>query len=1075
MKKLFLLLVAVMSIALCASAQMRTVSGSVVYAGDDEPLIGATITPLGSTDGVVTDINGNFSIQVGPDVHKLKVSYVGMHSQEVAIPASGKLVVKLDNKENVLDEVMVVAYGTVKKSEYTGSAAVVTSDQLETALVSNVTNALSGKMAGVQTLSSNGQPGVSSSVLIRGVGSINTSTTPLFVIDGIPFDGDISSIPTTDIDQLTVLKDAASTALYGARGANGVILITTKKGQAGKTKVSVDARWGGSSRAVPNYDVITDQRQYLETAYQALYNTYTGYNGMTPEAAHDAVNRNIWNTLGYQTWTIPDGQTAFGRNGKFNPNATPGYSNGRYYFIADDWEKESLRHGFRQEYNVNITGGNDRFSFYISGSYLGDEGMVENSSYDRFASRVSIDYQAYKWLKIGTNMSYTYSKSQYPRDQTDDSATSSGNTFYFVNSLGPMYPMYVRNADGTIMMNDIYHNPIFDYGDGKDYGNGLMGSSRTPQGNPKGSLLYDQEEYLSDIFDGKWYAVLTPFEGFTLSGTLNMYVDNTRQHQILNPLYGQFANMGGQAIQVAERVRSFQGQVIASYNHTFGDDHTIDLMAGYEEQDFQDEYVQALGSNLYNPSSFVINNTIDDKRGYGAQANLVHKGWIGRVKYNYAGRYYFQGSFRRDGSSRFAPSKRWGSFWSVSAGWDIDKEKFMQDYTWIDLLKLKASFGQNGNDRIGSSTAYMAYTDIYQMTGANGVFSDGTLWYKGNPDISWEKSNNFNVGFDFAFLNGKIQGSAEYYSRQTNDMLFNIPVQPSMGYSTMPMNIGSMRNNGFEIDLTYRLVDTKDIDWSVFANITLPKNKIIKLDPSILDKDGMWWRSTYQFCKEGESMYQWAPIKYAGVNENGQALYWAKKTQKDENGNEIILDEEYTTTDALAARRTNRTPTGDIMPDGYGGFGTTLNAYGFDFSIQFAYQFGGRIMDYGYMYTMQPGTEMGAAWHKDVLNAWTPDNTGSDIPALYTSAKEDYADALSDRFLTSSDYLSLNNITAGYTLPRSFTKKFGVEGLRLYFAAENVALWSKRKGLDPRQSFYLSNNRTYAPMRTFTGGIHIDF
>jgi len=1077
MKKLFLLIVAIIAIGIGATAQNVTVSGTVVYEGDDEPLVGASVTPLGERAGVITDIDGKFKISVPASVKNLMVSYVGMITQEVKVPAGGgNITVRLTDKENVLDEVLVVAYGTVKKAEYTGSASVVKADQLEDALVANVTNALSGKMAGVQTFNSNGQPGTSATVMIRGVGSINASKDPLYVVDGMPFDGDIATIATSDIESLTVLKDAASTALYGARGANGVILVTTKRGKIGKAKVTADMRWGSSGRAVPNYDVITDQRQYLETAYQAIYNTGINFTGLTPQAAHDRANSNIWQALGYQTWTIPEGQEAFGRNGKFNPNATPGYSNGRYYFLADDWEKESLRHGLRQEYSLNITGGNDRINYYVSGSYLEDEGIVYNSHFNRLSTRAAVDYQAYDWLKIGTNMSYTYTDSAYPRDQTEgESATSSGNTFYFVNMLGPMYPMYVRNPDGSIMWNETYNNPIFDYGDGADYGNGNMLSSRTPQGNPRGSLTYDKENYLADVFEGKWYANINPIEGLDITGTVSYLVDNTRTHQVLNGLYGQFAALGGEAIQVAERRRSLQTQILASYSRTFAEKHNADILVGYESQDYQDEYVYAQGENLYNPDSFVVSNTINNLYGAGAQLNVVHLGWIGRLKYNYDGKYYFMASMRHDGSSRFAPEHRWGTFWSLSGGWDIQKEKFLRDYTWIDLLKFKISFGQNGNDGIGKNG--IAYADQYRMEGANSVFSDGTLYYKGNRDITWEKSNNFNTGFDFAFWNGKLTGTVEYFQRQTSDMLFNIPVSPSLGYSTMPMNVGSMRNSGFEIDLNYRIFDTKNVIWDVFANLTLPKNKILKLDPSLLDNDGYWWLSTSQFRKEGESMYQLALVRYAGVDpETGTALYWAKRDiLGGKDGKEVIGQEEYKTTKYIDARDTNRWHTGDIMPKGYGGFGTSVKAYGFDLSLAFSYQFGGKLIDYGYLYDMHPGTSLGAAWHKDVMNAWTPENKTSNIPALYTSATDNYANALSDRFLTSSNYLSLNNITFGYTLPGSITRKIGVNTIRIYGAAENVALWSKRQGLDPRQGFTYSDNRTYAPMRSITGGIHVEF
>lgn len=1078
----------VLAVSVFASAQTRTITGTVVDAANDEPLVGVSVIPgTSGTQGVITDIDGNFTIRVAEGVKQLTISYVGYTPQTVAITGN-KLEVRLELAANTLDEIIAVAYGTTKKSAYTGSAAVVKADQLEDALVSNVTNALSGKMSGVMTTSYNGQPGTSASVLIRGVGSINTSTKPLYVVDGLPFDGDIAAIPNSDIESLTVLKDAASTALYGARGANGVILVTTKKGKEGNAKITVDARWGGNSRAIPQYDVITSEAQYLETLYGAIYNTNIYNDGFTHEQAHVYANNTIWPTLGYQTWTVPAGEYLIGTNGKINPNATRGYSDGRYYYIADDWTKESLRHGLRQDYNVSVTGGTQKLSYYLGANYLNDQGIINNSDFERISARAAVDYQAKPWLKLGFSMQYAYTASDYPGSNTRDDATSSGNTFYYLNGLGPVYPMYVRNQWGEIMWNKEYGNPIYDYGDGKtDYGYGLMQSSRTPSGNPAGSLLYDKEEYLADIFDSKWYAVVTPFEGFTLTGTLGYLVDNTRLHQVLNPVYGQFKDMGGQAVQYQQRSRSIQSQLLAQYSKSFGNNN-FDLLLGYETQDYEVESVQAIGSNLYNPNYFVVDNTIDQKRGYGNLHGLAHRGWLGRLNYNFDNRYFLAGSFRRDGSSRFAPDKRWGTFWMGTAGWDISKEKFMHNFNNIDLLKVKFSYGEQGNDAIGFTSTDIAYADQYRMTGSDGIFSDATLAYKGNPDITWETSRSINAGVDFSIFKGMLQGTVEYYSRTTDDMLMNIPTSPSLGYSSMPMNVGKMRNNGVEIDLNYRPINTKDITWEIFANLTLPSNKVLKIADKLKDENGNWNYSSTRVIREGESLYNLYLVSYAGVEQNpedkkncGLALYWEYTPDIDADGKPVLdkdgnqMYSEKTTPNYQSAYNTNRKMTGNIMPKGYGGFGTSVKAYGVDLSVQFAFQFGGRIFDSSYQSYMQPGTGFGNTWHKDILNAWTPENTNTDVPRTYVASQMSYASSTSDRFLISSNYVSLNNITLGYTFPAKWTKKLQISSLRIYGAAENVALWSRRKGLDPRQSFISSSNSTYSPIRAISGGIRVEF
>jgi len=1070
MKKLFLLLVAVLSIGLCASAQTRTVSGTVLDAQNDEPIISASVTAAGSNVGVATDYDGNFTIVLPAATTKLTVSYVGYETQTVAV-TSDKMVIRLHPAENLLDEVFAVAYGTAKKSEYTGSASVVKADQLEDALVTTVTNALTGRVSGVQTFSSNGQPGSEPSVLIRGVGSINAGTAPLYVVDGVPYSGDIAAIPATDIEAMTVLKDAASAALYGARGANGVILITTKKGREGNAKVTFDARWGGNHRALPNYDVITDARQYIETIYAAHYATALAAGNANPR--NYALN-NLWPSIGYQTWTPPTGQYIIGADGRFNPNATEGYlSPSGYFYKGDDWNQQ-LRDGLRQEYNLSVSGGTEKFTYYLGVSYLGDEGIIEKSGYDRLSTRAAVDYQAKSWLKLGTNLTYTYVNSQYPGNQT--SSGSTGNAFLYANELAPVYPMYVRDADGKIMYNEHYNRPIFDYGDNQ------FGATRNymSMGNPLGGLYYDRDESLMDIFDAKWYAVITPLEGLSITGNIGYFVDNTRNHYVRNGLYGQGVASGGQASQAQLRSRTFNAQILGEYQRTFADVHNAGIMLGYESSSQDSESVSAIGSNLYNPDSWAVSNTIDNKQGSGASGAYATRGMFARLKYNYDGRYFFMGSFRRDASSRFHPDHRWGNFWSASVAWEIAREKFMEEFSNIDMLKFKFSFGQNGNDNIGNTYAYL---DQYTMTGADGVFNDSQLSYKGNPDITWETSNNLNVGFDFSLFKGRISGTIEYYQRQVSDMLFNIPTDPALGYTSMPKNIGSMRNNGGELEINLRPVELKNITWDVYANITIPKNTVTKIAPELLNGDGEWITGSRLF-KEGESMYNMYLVKYAGVDpETGLALYYKREPLYEEDGKtQVVINgiaqykkEEIPTDKWGDAYESNRQSTGSIMPKGYGGFGTSIQAYGFEAAVNFSYQFGGRMYDNTYASFMGSlaNDMIGRNVHKDMLNAWTPENTKTDVPRMSTT--DQYTTSLSTRFLTSSNYLALNNITVAYNLPNKLTRKFGVENVRIYFSGEGIALWSKRKGFDPRQGFVASSNDTYSPIRCLSGGLRLSF
>ena len=1060
MKRKLMLLLACLFVGIgLVTAQTQKVTGVVISEEDGQPVIGASVLVKGTQIGAITGVDGDFTLPNVPSSAKtLVISYIGMQTQEVDIKPNIKVFMRSDSE--MLDEVMVVAYGTAKKSAFTGSASVIKSETLEKRQVSNLSNALSGTVSGVQTQSTNGQPGTSATVRIRGIGSMYASNNPLYVVDGIPYEGDISAVNSQDIESMTVLKDAAAAALYGARGANGVILVTTKKGKSGDTQISLDARWGVNSRLVKNYDVLQNANTYMETAYSALYNGYLYNSGYTAERAYQLANADLFPKLGYQVYTIPDGQYLIGRNGKLNPYATLGYSDGDYYYTPDNWSDEMFQSNLRQEYNLSVSGGSDKLSYYLSASYLNDEGIIENSGFERISTRMNVDYQAKKWLKLGVNLSYSNVTSRSPGDQDTDAATSTGNAFFVGNFIAPIYPMYVRNADGSFQYNANTGYHVYDYGDGSstNFTRNFMSMS-----NPMSGFLYDTEKYLMDILNGKWYAKIDIIDGLSLTASLGLHIDNTRQHSVGNKYYGQSASYGGSVMQYSSRVYSLDQQYLLNYKKTFGN-HNLDILAGYESMDFNTESHYILGYNMYSDKNWTASNVIDRKNGSGSYNEYATIGIITRASYDFNEKYYGSVSYRRDASSRFHPDNRWGNFWSVSAAWDMAKENFISQYDWINMLKLKASFGQQGNDNLyyKGYTNYYPYLDQFTVSGSDGVFSDGVLYYKGSKDITWETSNSFNVGVDFALLGGRIDGTIEYFNRQTKDMLYYKPVAMSNGYTQLPMNIGSVRNSGVEIELNYTPIETNDLKWVINWNGTLMKNKILELHP---DLKGEMIDGSYIY-REGESLYQMYLTKYAGVDpDSGEALYWAK----DENG------VEYKDKDWSAAYNSNRQASGDLLPTIYGGVGTTLEFRGFDFSIQCAYQLGGTIYDSGYQAFMHGGDShyMGYNWHKDILNAWTPENRNTNIPRV--DAIDKYTNSSSDRWLTSSDYFSINNITLGYTLPKRWLRSLGIGSLRIYGAADNVALFSARKGLDPRMSYTTASTDRYTPIRTISGGLKVTF
>ena len=1035
-----------------ATAQTQTVTGVVISEEDGQPVIGASVLVKDTQLGTITGIDGDFKLTNVPSSAKtIVISYIGMQTVEVAIKENIKVYMKSDSE--MLDEVMVVAYGTAKKSAFTGSASVVKGEELEKRQVSNLTNALSGSVSGVQTTSSNGQPGTSATVRIRGIGSMYASNTPLYVVDGMPFEGDISSINTQDIESMTVLKDAAAAALYGARGANGVILVTTKKGKTGEATITAEARWGVNSRMIKNYDVLERPDTYMENLYTALYNGYYYNSGYTAEKAHQTANSNLVSSLGYQIYTVPTDQYLVGRNGRLNPNATLGYTDGDFYYTPDNWADNSFSNEMRQEYNISARGGTEKMNYYISAGYLTDNGVIANSGFDRISTRLNVDYQVKEWLKIGSNVGYTNSTSRYPDEQTNSS--SSMNAFYIANMIAPIYPMFVRDATGTIMRDANTGRPVYDYGSkahSTNFSRNFMSIS-----NPASDLAYNKTEYLMDILDAKWFANVDIFDGLTFKATLGLHIDNTRYHDVGNKYYGQSASYGGSVTQDVTRSYVLEQQYLLNYKKEFGK-HNIDALVGYESMEYNAENVWANGYNMYNDKNWTVGNVIDKINGSGSFSEIARIGLLSRVSYDFDTKYYVSASYRRDASSRFHPDNRWGDFFSFSAAWDIAKEGFMSDAEWVNMLKVKASYGEQGNDGIGNNYAYV---DQYQVTGAEGVFADGTLTYKGNKDITWETSKAFNAGVDFSLFQGKLGGTVEYFSRQTSDMLYYKPMAPSNGYTEFPMNIGSMRNSGWEIELNYTPVETNDVKWTINANATFLKNEIIELHP---DLEGEMISGS-QIYREGESIYQFYMVEYAGVDpETGLAQYWAKEG-----------DEEYKTDDWSKAKNTNRKGTGDIMADVYGGIGTTVEFYGFDFSVQCAYQFGGKMYDNGYASLMHGGSssDAGQNWHKDILNAWSPENTNTNIPRL--DAIDSYTNSLSTRFITSSDYFSINNITLGYTLPKRWTNALGVESLRLYGAADNVALFSARQGFDPRMGYTAATSASYSALRTISGGVKLTF
>ena len=794
-RKLVLSLVAVLSVAAMAVAQNKQVSGRV--SGEDgNPIVGATVLVEGSTtSGTSTNIAGEFALRA-PVNGNLVVSFIGYESQVVAINGQTNLEVVLKEDTKSIDDVIVVAFGQAKKEAFTGSAGIVKSDDIAKVQTSNVAQALAGQVSGVQLSNSTGAPGSSPSIRIRGFSSISASQEPLFIVDGAPYEGDLNNINPNDIESMTVLKDAASNALYGARGANGVIMITTKRAKGRDAIVTVDAKWGVNSRATKDYDYITDPGQYYETHYHALYSKFLS-DGQTAANAMILANNQLVSSeeggLGYNVFTVPNGQYMIGSNGRMNPAATLGrrvtYKGQDYWLTADDWNDEAYENSFRQEYNVSVSGSTDRSNFYASFGYLNSKGIVQGSDMYRYTARLKADFQAKKWLKVGANASYA--NFDWNSLNADGEGESTANVFAFTSSMAPIYPVYVRDGMGNVMY-DQYGIKMYDYGNGMNAGmtrpvfanaNALLDSQLNPN-NSNGNA-----------FSGSAFADFTLYEGLKVTLNVGMNLDETRYSSMLNRFYGQFASQGGILSKQHSRSFSYNLQQLINYSKTFAEHHSIDIMAGHEYYNYSTALLNGSRSNIFLDGNDELANALVDGSVTSYSGEYNNEGYFGRVQYDYDERIFVSGSYRRDASSRFHPDHRWGNFWSAGAAWLINRESWF-NVKWIDMLKLKASIGSQGNDNIG---AYR-YTHNYQIV--NSASKPGVIFTaQGNENITWETNTNFNVGAEFDLFKGRLSGSFEYFYRKTTDMLFAFPVAPSMGYSSYYANIGDMRNSGIELNL----------------------------------------------------------------------------------------------------------------------------------------------------------------------------------------------------------------------------------------------------------------------------------
>ena len=965
----------------------------------------------------------------------------------VAVEGRTRINVSLNPDAEALDETIVVAYGVQKKSSFVGAATQVSGEKLERMQTTNISKSLEGAVAGLQTASSSGTPGSGSSIIIRGLGSISASQSPLIVVDGVPYEGSLNSIPTQDIESLTVLKDAAANSMYGARGSNGVIIITTKRGSADKIRVTFDAKVGVNSRAVPAYDVITNPGEYYEMAWEALRNAayYRDASPLTLAQANMYASAALIPNLNYNTYKgIANNELIDPATGKLNPNATD-------LKWTDNWNRDVFKNGLRQEYNVSASGGSDKTQAYFSASYLKDGGYVPMSGFTRLAVRSKVDHQVNNWLKAGLNVSYSNTNQQQYGGAA--SGSSYNNLFFFGQNIAPIYPIYQYDLETGQRLYGDKGEDLYDWGELRAFGQ---------LSNPYGQLMTSLSESISDNMSSRGYIDIQILKDLKFSANVAYDVFNTKGDYYTTPAGGDAANVNGRGEQSTSRYTALNANQLLTYYPTWGD-HSLNVLLGHETKSDVSYGLSGHMTNVVDPTVSDFDNFITYQGLSSATTEYFLQGFFGRAEYSYANKYTVSGSYRMDASSRFHPDRRWGSFWSVGASWNMKQEGFLAGVSAVDYLRIKASYGTQGNDNVGYTKVY---EDLYTISRVDGEASV-TKVFRAAPEVTWEKSNNFNAGFEARLFN-RLTLNADFFIKETKDMIYSRPLAPSAGSpASQLVNDIDMKNTGIEFELGVDIIKTQNVLWNVAINGTHYKNELTKLPSDKTDptrypdgyQAGSYWR------KLGGSLYDFYYYEWAGVDDaTGLPLY--KKYEKDENGVETV------TLVNNSAEATLRQTGKSALPKFYGGFNTALSAYGFDLSAAFAYQIGGYTYDSNYQSLMTAG-RIGTNWHKDAFNRWTPQNMTSDVPRLQNAYQE--ANATSDRWLTDASYLSLRNLTVGYTFPQRIAKRLSMQSLRIFVTGDNLWYTSRRKGLDVRQSFSGGTGFTYSALRTVSGGLTVTF
>ena len=1091
--------------------QANGTSGVVVDAESGEPLVGASITVKGTQTGRISDINGAFTFNHPlSEQQVLTVSYIGY--QTVNVPVQRRLMrIALSPSENQLDNVVIqVAYGTAQKKAITGAVSTVDSKQIEMRPVSAVTSVLNGLVPGVQAVDGIGQPGYEAQIRVRGYSSINGSNSPLIVVDGMPYTGGMTDLNPADVESVSVLKDAASCALYGSRASNGVILITTKSARKTGTSLQLGIRQGFSHRGQSDYDRM-NPGQFMETMWQSYRNSLVSTQGKTLEEAGVAASNDlIPAVLGLNIFNKADNEL-FDANGHLVADAQMLDS----YAEDLDWYDPYTRNGYRQEYNLSGETGTEKSHLRFSLGYLDDNGFAKKSNFNRIIGQMNADFNPVPWIKTGLSLNASRQVTDWNAGAVSANQTSStSNGFYFARRIAPIYPVHQH------YMNDVYDangallhakgDYILDEQGEKQYDDGSVSRVTGDAGTVERHIMLEMEKDMrrstSDNIAGKAYADINFLRDFTFSLQGNTSLRNYTYREYGNGEIGAYKSVSGNLVEQTSKHKEYYLKQMLTWRHAFGA-HLVEWMAAHENYDYQRDYNYLRKTHESIPGITEMSNftTMNSITGY--KDTYRTEGYLTRALYNYNDTYFLEASFRRDGSSIFYTDNRWGNFWSTGASWIVSNEAFMQDVSWINNLKLRFSYGQVGNDNFGSGSLYkwmQLYSSITEYGGSAAYFKTQNE----NKDLKWETNSTWNVGVDTRIFN-RVNLSFNYFDKRSDDLLFSF-VQPlssgatdsSTAQSTVWKNVGSMSNRGWELSIDGDVVRNRDWQWNVGVNLWKTKNKVGRL-PDKEREQGILVDNYYKL-QEGESFYDFWLYQYEGVDQmTGQAVYRPDYNVyfiADSEGHPVNADEDVTGRKALAPEEwteingeyyvgkpqyAGKGRCGNALPKINGSITTSLRWKDLTLSALMNFSCGSKVLDLPYRTLM--GTATVHALSTDLAKAWNgiPEGMTETSPCRidpdgvpqvnYDTTINGYnSPEASSRYLVSGNYFTLKNVTLAYRLPAMWSSRLGLGAMRVYGSVENAFLLSKRKGLNPAQSFDGVVRNYTSIARVFTLGININ-